>query len=61
VLWLIEVKTSDADPSGGLRYYTERLKPKQSVQLVLNLDRPQERGGIKVLPLGPWLQALSAD
>lgn len=59
VVWLIEVKKSDDNPGGGLRYYADKLKPKQSLQLVLNLDRPQERRGVKVLPLGQWLEVLS--
>jgi len=42
VHWLIEVQASDDDPSTSLRYYTEKLRPHQSLQLVLNLDRTQE-------------------
>jgi hypothetical protein len=34
------------------------LKPVESLQLVLNLERPQEKSGIKLLPLGKWLDAL---
>ncbi len=56
---LIEVKASDAAVSNSLKYYTERLHPRESLQLVLNLDRPQEKAGIKVLPLGGWLESLS--
>ena len=51
VHWLIEVKASDDDISMAFRYYSQKLKPTQSLQLVLNLDRPQEKGGIKI-PLG---------
>ena len=51
VHWLIEVKASDDDISTAFRYYSQKLKPTQSLQLVLNLDRPQEKGGIKI-PLG---------
>lgn len=58
VHWLIEVKSSDDMPSAHLRYFTERLRPQQSLQLVLRLQRPQERSGIRVLPLGPWLDDL---
>jgi uncharacterized protein len=58
VRWLIEVKASDDKPGNGLKYYADKLKPKQSLQLVLNLDQPQERGGIKILPLGAWLESL---
>lgn len=59
VLWLIEVKRSDDRVATGLRYYTEKLRPKQALQLVLNIDRPQEQRGIRILPLGPWLEALA--
>jgi predicted AAA+ superfamily ATPase len=58
--WLIEVKASDDNPSTSLRYYTQKLRPQQSLQLVRNLDRPQEKSGIKSLPLGGWLEDLPA-
>jgi len=56
--WLIEVKASDDNPGTSLRYYTAKLRPDESLQLVLNLDRAQEKSGIKVLPLGKWLEEL---
>lgn len=52
---LVEVKKSDDAIGLGLRYYHEKLRPKETLQLVLQLDRPQERNGIKILPLGNWL------
>ena len=55
----IEVKESDGTVSNSLRYYTDRLKPKESIQLVLQLDRAWETYGIKSLPLGQWLRSLS--
>jgi uncharacterized protein len=58
VNWLIEVKASDDEVSPALRYYTQKLKPVESLQLVQNLERPQEKSGIKLLPLGKWLDAL---
>jgi predicted AAA+ superfamily ATPase len=58
VHWLVEVKASDDDISTALKYYTQKLKPAESLQLVLNLERPQEKSGIKLLPLGRWLEAL---
>jgi len=58
VQWLIEVKSSDDSPSTSLRYYTEKLRPHESLQLVLNLDRTQEKSGIKILQLGKWLEEL---
>jgi len=56
--WLIEVKTSDDTPSAHLRYFNERLVPHQALQLVLKLSRPQEKSGIRILPLAPWLDGL---
>jgi predicted AAA+ superfamily ATPase len=38
--------------------YTEKLRPHGSLQLVLNLDRAQEKSGIKILPLSKWLAEL---
>ena len=32
----IEVKASDDNPGTSLRYYTEKLRPHESLQLVLN-------------------------
>ncbi|MEO8315233.1 MAG: hypothetical protein ABI645_10595 [Pseudomonadota bacterium] len=61
VHWLIEVKKSDDAVSTSLRYYHERLKPLQSVQLAHELNRPMERSGVTILPLGQWLEALSRD
>jgi predicted AAA+ superfamily ATPase len=58
VQWLIEVKSADASLSPSLRYYARKLRPKQSLQLVLDLDKPQEREGIKIVPLAKWLEAL---
>ena len=45
-----------AEPS--LRYYSEKLRPHESLQLVLNLERAQAKSGIKILPLGKWLEGL---
>jgi uncharacterized protein len=58
VHWLIEVKASDQSLSTSLRYYTEKLRPHEPLQLVLNLGRAQEKSGIKILPLGKWLEQL---
>lgn len=58
VRWLIEVKSSDEDVSPSLKYYTQKLKPTESIQLVLSLDRPREKSGIKLIPLGQWLETL---
>jgi uncharacterized protein len=45
---LIEVKLSDSDISKSLKYYKEKLKPKRTVQLVLNLKRSYSKDGILV-------------
>lgn len=58
VHWLIEVKSADDAVSPGLGYYGERLKPKQSIQLVHRLIRPLEKRGVRIEPLGPWLEKL---
>ncbi len=58
---LIEVKTSDSTISTSLKYYSEKLKPKYTVQIVGNLDRPFHKDGILVTnPIDyftnpPWL------
>ena len=59
VHWLIEVKTAEDTLSKHLAYYTEKLRPNAALQLVLHLDRPQERSGINILPLAPWLAGLA--
>lgn len=56
--WLIEAKRSETTPSPSLRYYARKLAPAEPIQLVLTLTRARERSGIKVLPLGPWLEGL---
>jgi len=45
---LIEVKYSDEEISRSLRYFTERLNPKKSTQIVANLDKPYDKDGIRV-------------
>jgi predicted AAA+ superfamily ATPase len=61
VHWLIEVKASDGDIGTALKYYTQKLKPVESLQLVLRLDRPQEKMGIKLVHLSTWLESLPFD
>ncbi len=58
VHWLIEVKAGDASLSPSLRYYTRKLRPKESLQLVLDLPKRQEREGVKIAPLAEWLERL---
>ncbi len=45
---LIEVKYSDEDISRSLSYFTERLKPKNSIQITANLKRSYDKNGIRV-------------
>ena len=59
--WLIEVKSSDDTLSPSLKYYAEKLRPQQSLQLVLHLDRAQEKSGIKIVRLDRWLESLDFD
>lgn len=61
VQWLIEVKASEDDVSRHLLYYAPKLQPKASLQLVLSLKRPLEKGGVRVLSLASWLDALPFD
>ena len=56
--WLIEVKKSDDAVGRSLKYYTEKLAPKESIQLVYQLDRAREKAGIKTVPLAEWLDGL---
>jgi predicted AAA+ superfamily ATPase len=59
VLACIEVKSSDESPSQSLRYLTERIHPKHSIQLVKNATKSRDYGAIKVRPLGDWLSKFS--
>lgn len=58
---LIEVKQSDSDLSSALSYYTNKLSPRQAVQIVGNLKRGYDKQGIRVTnPIDffvepPWL------
>ena len=46
---LIEVKLSDTKISRSLRYYSEKLKPKRTVQIVGKLDRSFHKGEVLVI------------
>lgn len=45
---LVEVKFGDDSLSPALRYYTQRLKPARSTQIVASLRHPYDRDGIRV-------------
>ena len=49
VIDLIEVKLADTDISSSLKYYANRLKPENTIQLVGNLKRGFSKNGIQVL------------
>ena len=61
---LIEVKSSDISISPALKYYANKLKPKNAIQLVANLKRPFEKDEIRVISpidyfkLPPWLEEI---
>ena len=45
---LVEVKHSDENISRSLIYYAERLEPDRATQIVANIRRPYDMGGIRV-------------
>lgn len=54
----IEVKTSDEKVSSSLKYLTDKIKPKHSIQLVKNLLLEADYGEIKVRSLARWLKEI---
>jgi predicted AAA+ superfamily ATPase len=58
ILACIEVKTSEENVSPSLKYLTEKLKPKHSLQLVKNLSQEREYGSTKVVSLSRWLSKI---
>lgn len=52
---LIEAKWSDEEVSKNLVYYSERLKPKESLQLVGNLKREYKKNKLEVLNAKAYL------
>ncbi len=52
---LIEVKLSDDSLSNSLKYFTERLTPLESIQLVLNLNQAKQYQNIKIKDLSKFL------
>jgi len=49
VIDLIEVKSKDEDISSSLKYYSKKLTPKNTVQLVGNLKRSYQKDNILVM------------
>lgn len=58
--FMVEVKTSDDQFSPSLRYFAERLKSPQAIQLVHKLDRPSSNKWGSVQNVATWLAALEA-
>ncbi|MBI2343985.1 MAG: ATP-binding protein [Deltaproteobacteria bacterium] len=56
---LVEVKTGDTRCAKSLKYYHERLQPRQSIQLVRKLSRTLSEQGIAIRPAADWLDTLS--
>ena len=58
---LIETKLSDKTPSSALYHFAERLKPKEAIQIVANLDTSYSKGGLRVESVfeSKWLRELS--
>ena len=46
---LIEAKYADENVSRPLSYYSRKLSPLETIQLVAELDRPYDAGDIKVM------------
>ena len=55
---LLEVKRAETAVSLALRYFTRRLAPDESLQLVQTAQRPETVDGIHVRPAADWLDAL---
>lgn len=61
VLACIEVKASEEQPTQSLKYLSARVRPKLSLQLVRNLQRPLDFGEIKLRPLANWLSRIEQE
>ena len=55
---LIEVKKSDDSYNSSLNYFSERLKPQQSLQLVLDLKKEKDFPTYLVRDLSQFLYSL---
>ena len=59
LLQIIEVKLSDNRLSSSLKYFAERFKSVEAIQLVHNLKHNESRDGIEILSASDWLCGLS--
>jgi hypothetical protein len=55
---LVEVKYSDSKITGGLRYFTEKINPVKSFQLVYDLEKKIETPKTDILPMNEFLFSL---
>lgn len=60
IMQIVEVKLSDSLLSKNLLYFSKLFADAECLQLVHNLEKPQEVNRIKILPAGNWLGSLSA-
>ena len=58
---LIEVKLSDDKISKSLQYYSERLNPKHSIQIVSDLKQEYKQNNCRVLTLSTALKVLFSN
>ena len=56
--YLIEVKVSDTSASPALQYFSDRINPKQAIQLVQEIRKEQRFGNLDILNAAPWLSGL---
>lgn len=58
---LVEAKLSDNKISSSLKYYSEKLKPKHSIQIVAELKQEYKQNNCRVLELSTALKALFSN
>ena len=58
---LIEVKLSDDKISKSLQYYSEKLKPRHSIQITAGLKQEYKQNNCRVLTLSTALKVLFSD
>lgn len=57
---IIEVKLSDKTTARNLTYFSDKFPQAQSIQLVHNLEKEEQRGKIMILSAAKWLASLDA-
>ena len=61
VRWIIEVKTDDESLNKNILYLGERVKPVESIQLVMNLSSNKKIKDVHILKLSDWLDEIYHD